>query len=452
MPGRSKRSKGESSVAASYPSELRDAINQFLPQRGLSLLAAKDNLRWVDRLLVMAAILISWVEAARLKDRFATARSVVASMVPSRRRVGKTPEGFIKALGRRSAQLLGVVMPALRKRVRRLAGSKHWRISGWIAFGVDGTRVECPMTKANEKAMGTAGRNNTGPQLYLTLIFHVATGMVWNFVTGDARASERSHLLQMLKSLPKKAMLLADAGFTGYELMKEIIDSGRSFIIRVGANVTLLRNLGWTYDLHDGVVYLWPEKARKRGEKPLILRLITVIDSRNKKVHLLTNVIEQGKLSDQEAIELYKKRWTSELIYRSLKQTMGKRKMACGSPSAAEAELSWAVIGLWMMGLLSVSQLIDAGHAPARWSVASSLRLLRRVISRSLPRASENRPSLYEELARATKDAYQRLKPKAARHWPRKKTQKPPGDPKARNANELEIKAAAELVGKGWLN
>jgi len=53
--------------------------------------------------------------------------------------------------------------------------------------------------------------------------------------------------------------------------------------------------------------------------------------------------------------------------------------------------------------------------------------------------------TLTADQATATKDAYQRTRPKSARHWPHKKKDKPPGDPRARMASESEIQLAAEL-------
>jgi hypothetical protein len=75
--------------------------------------------------------------------------------------------------------------------------------------------------------------------MLLTTLFHVGTGVPWAFVRGGAKDSERLHLRQMLKLLPQRVMLLADAGFTGYELLSALLGNGNSFILRVGANVRL---------------------------------------------------------------------------------------------------------------------------------------------------------------------------------------------------------------------
>jgi hypothetical protein len=64
-----------------------------------------------------------------------------------------------------------------------------------------------------------------------------------------------------------------DAGFTGYDLWKAMIDLNQSFLIRMGSNVKLLRNLGYVQE-HQGIVYLWPARAVGEQQPPLVLRLL----------------------------------------------------------------------------------------------------------------------------------------------------------------------------------
>jgi hypothetical protein len=52
---------------------------------------------------------------------------------------------------------------------------------------------------------------------------------------------------------------------------------------------------------------------------------------------------------------------------------------------------------------------------------------------------------LADQLARSVKDQYQRTGSKTARHWPHKKKDKPPDQPKARTATDAEILLAREI-------
>jgi hypothetical protein len=443
----SRRRSGSHASRGSYtPRELRQVIGGLLPHVGLPVLPAGLRQRWTARLLVTCAVLLAWQPAgSALADRFDAARAAVVAMYPGRRRPGRTYVGFIAALARVSAGLLAVVADALRRAVRQSAEAAGcWTVGGGgggggrCVFGVDGTKVDCPMTKANEEAFGLASRKNSWPQQLLTVLFHVGSGLPWAFARGGARDSERSHLLGMLDALPAGALLLADAGFTGYELLRAVMaGGGRSFVIRVGSNVRLLTRLGYAVREYEGIVYLWPAGQRKKACPPLVLRLVTVHDGRGRRVHLLTDVLDPRELGDAAVAELYRRRWGVELLFRALKQTLGRRKLLSDSPAHARVELDWSVVGLWVLELAHAR---SAG-ADARRGTAAALRAVRAAAAGR----GGGGGSLRQSLAAAVRDGYARRGSKKARHWPHKKRDRPPGDPLARTATPEEVQLAQEI-------
>ena len=401
----------------------------------------RANTRWTARFLSFVAIFMAWDSARTLADRFESACDVLAGMFPSHKRVGKTYQGFIKALFRSGAALLDRVAVHLRVVLREIAGA-YWTREGFVAFAVDGSCVDCPRTEANEKSIGVSGRKGTGPQLWLTTLWHMGTGLLWSWRIGRATDSERTHLLDMLKLLPRNALLIADAGFTGYELLREILAGGRSFLVRVGSNVRLLRELGYAEIENDGTVYIWPQKFQKNHEPPLVLRLI-VLERKGKKMYLLTNLASE-QMSDKQAAVLYEMRWGVEVFYRSMKQTLARRKMLSRAPRQARTELGWTLVGLQLLGLLSVEQIIQSGKDPLSWSVASALRVVRLAMRDRKPLGS-CRGGLLGRLSGTVKDHYNRTRSKKARNWPHKKKESPPGAPKLRKANEAEVEKAEEI-------
>jgi hypothetical protein len=271
--------------------------------------------------------------------------------------------------------------------------------------------------------------------MLLTMLFHVGTGLPWGFVRGGGRECERSHLQRMLELLPAGSMLTADAGFPGYDLFRAIIDTAKcEFLIRAGGNVKLLTKLGWDVRERDGLVYLWPAGKQKAKEPPLVLRLVTLLDGRNRRVCLLTSVTDAERLSDADAAAIYARRWCVELLFRSLKQTMGRRKLLSDSPANAAAELDWSVVGLWLLSLAAA----EAAGTTDRLSVAKALRAVRAA-------AAGRGSDLRRALARAVLDGYKRAKPKKARHWPKRAKRKPPGPPVARTATEAEVALAQQI-------
>ena len=433
---RSKKSSGR----IPYRDDLMNAMGKSLPKQGLPLQTDKNNLRWTDRLLTIAAVLMSWDGSEHLKDAFENVWDCLAAMYPTRRRPGRTYRGFIAALRRRSALLLETVSAALRGKMRSLAG-RHWRLGRWVPMAADGSRVECPRTKANEKKLGCAGRKKTGPQLFVTTVYHAATGLPWCWHCGGGKSSERSHLEAMIPLLPDGTLLLADAGFTGYDLLSSLQEAGVEFIVRVGANVRLLRKLGYYVREGEGIVSLWPQA--KRNQPPVILRHLVLGAGRRHAAHVVTSVLARSALPDGEVGRMYRLRWGVEVMYRSLKQTMSRRKLRSHTPGSAEVELNWAMMGLWMLGLATVEAMDFRKHCPSSWSVAEALRAVRTAVRK--PREARRRGGLPAALRKAVKDAYKRRRSKEARDWPRKKTETPAKEPRIRTATEAEVQRAKQL-------
>lgn len=379
-----------------------------------------------------------------LKDRFETARNCVIEMFPSRRRPGQTYQGFVKAQKRIPRKMVGHLKDHLRGHHRQVAGS-FWERFGWVPFACDGSRVEVPRTTRNQNRLGCAGREKTGPQLFVTTLYHMGTGLPWDWHIGKGTASERDHLRLMLAKLPPGSLIVADAGFTGYALMQAMLERGLSFLIRAGSNVSLLEKLAWDWEMRsDGqVVWLWP--GDRRRELPLKLRLIRVPKGTGVKgeMCLLTNVFDTVRLSDETAAILYRMRWGVELFYRSYKQTLDQRKLRSRSPRAARWELHWGLTALLLLGLMSVARIVERGRDPLSLSVAQALRTIREAMRGS--RRKRGWSDLGARLGQACKDAYHRKSAKAAHDWPRKKTEKPPGMPKIRCATEDESRRAYEI-------
>jgi hypothetical protein len=432
--------RGRPSGRGSYHKELVGAIGRYLPHRGLPLRMADRRVRWTDRLLVSAALLMGWQRGvATQQEAFQAAREVVVTMYGSRRRPGRNLSGFVKGLTRRGGALCRRVVARLRRTTQRLAGPA-WRYAGYVPMAVDGTRIACPRTEANEAAFGTGAKPQGMPQQQLTTVFHPGVGLPWDWRGGRGDASERAHLQEMLGALPSATLLLMDAGYTGFALLAEVLSRGQAFIVRVGRNVQLLRELGYAVREDAGTVYLWPQ--RQQDQAPLVLRLVEV-RSGGTPVYLLSSVRDKTRLSDEAIATLYRQRWGVELLYRGFKQTLSKRRMLSTRPASARMELDWALLGLWMLGLLSGEAIAEAGGAAASWSVAET----QRVIGRAMRRAHAWVPtgSLRRQLAGAVKDRYRRHQPKASRDYPRQKVTKPPGAPRIRTATSSEVQRAREL-------
>ena len=399
--------------------------------------------RWSAEYLVFTGLLMVYSSGSTLADRFRSARECLVEMFPQRRRPGRSYQGFVKAWRRLTPWILEALRRHLRERHQGIAGRFDEQL-GWKAFAADGSRVEVPRTAANEKAFGWAGRKKTGPQLFVTTLYHMGTGLPWDWTIGRGTESELDHLRMMLVSLPPGSLIVADAGFTGFDLLGDILAHGHSFLIRVGANVTLLNGLGVDVAQDEDTVWLWP--TGKRGQIPLKLRLIRLSKSvagSSTEMCLLTNVFDRQRLSDETASTFYRMRWGVELFYRAYKQTLEQRKLRSDSPHQAKWELQMGMLAMLLLGLMSVEGIIAGGKDPLSWSVAQALRIVRTAMHTS--RRWHRRGDLRRLLSGAVRDGYVRRASKRARDWPHKKHEAPPGVPKIRPATMSESLVAQRV-------
>ena len=338
--------------------------------------------------------------------------------------------------------------------------SEHWRLGRWLPLAVDGTRLSVPRTRANEQAFCAPhfGHSRTAqyrrrkkkkaqgrrirrrvkpaqpvkPQVWTTLLWHMVLQMPWSWKTGPSYAAERDHFREMLReqTFPTDTLFCGDAGFTGYELWTAIQEAKQWFLIRVGANVKLLRRLGYYLDEGPGIVYCWPEAKARQGQLPLVLRLLKLRVGR-RLMYLVTNVLDEAALSEAEAIRLYKLRWGIELEFRTVKQTFGRRKLRSRTPARAYVELDWALLGLWLIQLFAVKEQLEIGEIPEHCSVALAIQVVRETIHQWWESPQE---AFGTRLQSATKDKHRRHKPKKARYCPNYKDKPAAGKPEIRTA------------------
>lgn len=442
---------------------LKVAILWLLDPCDFSVVRLKKQCTFSPRLLASVALLWAWSDESALTERFTNSRRIGMRMFTVKNTLATSYQAFLKLLIRWTDPLLGSLQRAFRQRMQAELAA-HWKTDGFVLFGVDGSKVALPRTKDLEASFAASRKNSTrrrkkptsrsgqrkasNPQLLLTTLWHAGTQLLWDWRIGPVDDSERRHLLAMLEGLPEDSVITGDAGFVGYDFLRAIVQSKGHFLIRVGANVQLLKGLGYARE-HNHTVSLWPENAVRGLEPPMVLRL-AVFHRGSELMHVLTD-LPKARVSDAKLLHLYRLRWGIEVSYRNLKETFGRRKLKSRSNQAARVELQWSLAGLWAMSLYSVQQLVTAGHPPHRMSCAGVLRVFRRTI-RDWLHPIQQAATMCDCLKNALIDQYQRQQ-KGSRGTPRKRTAKPPGLPRIINATDRHkeairiLKAAKQLHG-----
>jgi hypothetical protein len=81
------------------------------------------------------------------------------------------------------------------------------------------------------------------------------------------------------------------------------------------------------------------------------------VGSGKKAVHLLTHVLDPGRLSKRTAGEIYRRRWGVELFYRTLKRTFGYVKLRSKAGRRARLELEWGLIAMMITTMIGIDAL-----------------------------------------------------------------------------------------------
>jgi DDE family transposase len=445
---------------------LQAAVGWAIDARIFAHLKVHGNTTWRFVDLVLLAIVWVWSGDGKLTGAFAEAHRW-SSQVLGRVAVG-TFQGLLKALVTWTARLVPLLAECLHGLMEE-HGGRHWRVGLWLALAVDGSRTSVPRTHANERAFSAPnyGHGKTAkyrrkkakgnrrrrkakekmqpvkPQIWLTLLWHMGLHMPWSWKAGPSYANERDHFRALLaeQKFPENTLFCADAGFTGYDLWQAMTDAGHSFLIRVGSNVRLLRRLGYVRESR-GVVYFWPDHAARRHRPPLVLRLLALRVGRCP-MWMVTNVLDEGRLSEAEAVRLYRLRWGVELQFRTVKQTFGRRKLRSRTPDRAYVELDWSLLGLWLIQLFAVKEQVAVGEVPEHCSVGLAIQVVRTMLQRWSERADA---SFATQLRAATKDRYRRNRGKQARYRPAYKDKPTAGSPDVRTATRRHRRWLSEYL------
>ncbi len=435
--------------AQSMPACLRQFLTPAAwKQAQHGLRKPRKDTRWCFHHLTLVLLALTWCLGDNTAERFEMARGIVAICRPKRRRAGRTVQGFQKALTRLPMRPLVALSAAVRSRLLATFGEGLYR-HGFIPIGCDGSRLECPRTDELLARLPRGGKAESAPSLWITACVHLLTGVPWSWWLGKGDASERGHLLRLLVTLPLRVLLIADAGYDGYDLAAAILDTGAAFLIRMSSKVHLIVDRPIDQEhFDDGEVSYWPKDAQERRRPPLRLRLIRVrgrrkVKGRTRKVDvwLLTNVPKPNMSVDQAA-EFYRLRWENEGLFRTYKRTLAKIRLVGRTVRTVHREAYGALLSCQLLLAQGAWALHRAGGAaPASEPAPCSPRQAILVVRQELIAAMrpDRRTTYLERLSQCRRERRPRTSPKQKREWPRRTPHKPPRPPRLRTWTAKEM-------------
>jgi hypothetical protein len=429
----------------------RDGVTHFLtPQVWKQAHQAWSNAssasRWTLQPLVWTLLAMAWCTGDSEGERFATARAYCVASRQKQRRPGETLQGFQMAL----VKLPFYVLQALAKALRHILAKTFLdgaRIAGFVPFACDGSRLECPRAQQLQQRLGESGKTDSAPMIYLSALVLLPLGLPWSWRWGKGTASEHDHLRHLLPTLPERSLIVADAFYQGYDLYRDILRAGASFLVRLSSRTCLytLTHIP-VRSLRESLVYYWPRKAREQGKPPLLVRLLRVKGPKAD-VWLLTNVLDRQQISHKTAAQLYRWRWRNEGLFRQYKRMLGKTKLQSRTVALIHREAEGAMLALQLL-LAMAAQAVERGQELL--IVDSPRQMLLRIrgdIAAKLRSLGPRQFASYQrtlEIVRS-EQRLNRVSAKVRQYWPRRKDHKPPKPPKIR-VMETPLKTLLDIA------
>jgi hypothetical protein len=453
---------------------------------------SRRRCRWELHPLMLVLLSMTWCLGDSQPERFQTAGAFYVALAPKRRRPGKTVVGFHKALARVPCSVLRFFAHGIRARLCQVKGLLE--TDGWKVFGCDGTELLCPRTDELEKHLSasSSGRRSSkaaagqppatttptkptvdaSPQVGLSALVHLRSGVLWAWRLGVGSIDERLHLKALLATLPAAALVVADCGYQGYEMalaLNTALKTGQvAFLIRISsmapvyaADPCAVADAATTAAANpqaqpldaatqqqwvDGEVWYWPLAIQRQGGKPLHLRLIRIRDvGRKTDVWGLTNVMDKERLSVPLAGQIYKLRWGNEGFFRTYKKTLNKVKLSSRTVRLIHREAEGSLLAVQVL----LAQGAQARSLFSQKEAASARGLLlavRQEIQEQLQQRKRGRRGFQKRLAAAVNKQRQRTSRKDKRRWPARADHKPPKSPIIRVLNDDQKALLQEVL------
>jgi Transposase DDE domain len=342
-PSRARKKQAKRNLIATNQQDLQSLRAWLFPDASIfSSLSFHGNSKWSPLNLVWLALCWAWSDKRFVTDAFMEAATVCQPML------GVLPvstyQGLLGALVTWTPHFMPLLCEVLQQRMEQIGG-KFWRIDGWVPIAFDGSRSTAPRTKSNEAALCAKnyGKGRTAkyrkkkskgmrrkknqknkaqpqePQAWITMMWHMGLRLPWRWRLGPSNSSERQHVMEMVEAgrFPKNTLFCGDAGFIGYAFWSSLLAGDGNFLVRVGANVSLLtmqENCSLKKAGKGFLVYCWPKTMMQTGQSPLRLRLVQVHFGKTK-VWLLTSVLNEQKLTIKAMVRFYKMRWGIEIFH-----------------------------------------------------------------------------------------------------------------------------------------
>lgn len=307
------------------------------------------------------------------------------------------PEAIIKVTGKSGIsqartrlgwepmrQLHDEVVKPIAVEATKGAWYKSWRL-----VSIDGSTLDIADEKGNEEAFGrpSASRGSSAfPQLRFVSLVENGTHVLFGTRMGAYKTGEITLAKEVLPSLCKGMLCLADRNFYGFELWKQASATGSDLLWRVKSNLCLPCEKRLPDGSYLSRVYE-SRKDQRRKENGVVVRVIEYrlegVEGSESIYRLLTTILDHEKTPATELAALYHERGEIETALDELKTHLRGSKIVLRSktPNLVRQEFYGLLLAHFAIRGLMHEAALKAGEDPDRLSFLHAIRVIRRKIA-----------------------------------------------------------------------
>jgi hypothetical protein len=295
-------------------------------------------------------------------------------------------------------------------------GTKGAWYRGMRLVSLDGSTLDVPDSPANVTAFGRppASRGESAfPQLRFVSLVENGTHVLFGTRMGPRTTSERALANEVIGSLEKGMLCLADRGFYGFDFWAKAVSTGAELAWRVNSRLGLPRE----QELEDGsfLSTIWDikDRWRRRGGGVQVRVVEYTLDGvrdcrlpatpENEDCYRIVTTILDPKLAPaKELAALYPERWEIETAFDELKTHLRGRQVLLRSqtPNLIIQEFYGLMMAHFAVRGLMHEAALMADIDPDRLSFIHAVRVIRRTLPHiaalppsGAPRSTRNGPT-----------------------------------------------------------
>jgi hypothetical protein len=259
----------------------------------------------------------------------------------------------------------------------------------WRLVSLDGSTMDIADEKENEEAFArpSASRGTSAfPQLRFVSLVENGTHVLFGTRMEGVKTGEITLAKEVLPSLRKGMLCLADRNFFGFELWNQARGTGSDLLWRVKKNLRLPCEKRLPDGSYLSRVYASP-KDQRHGKNGVVVRVIEYrlegVEGAEPIYRLLTTILDHEQAPATELAALYHERWEIETALDELKTHLRGSRMVLRSktPDLVRQEFYGLMMAHFAVRGLMHEAAIHGNEDPDRLSFLHAVRVVRRKIA-----------------------------------------------------------------------